>query len=221
MGQRIAACAAEDPGVRIAAGFDRGDAAELERQPSVPPTLAEARVVIDFSTDEGTRDAVRLARRLRAGLLVGTTALSPATLAALADAEREIPVMVCANTSLGVAVARRLVAEAARLLGDAYDVHLVETHHTKKLDAPSGTALALVASLRDGGREIPDSNVVAVRAGDVVGDHIVQFAGPGEIIRIQHTATTRDLFARGALRAARWLAGRPAGRYRIEDTFGA
>ncbi len=220
MGLRIAACAADDPTVRIVALLDRGDVPAAEQQASVPSTLAESRVVIDFSTDEGTQDAVRLARKLGAALVVGTTALSPATLDALRGAEASIPVMVCSNTSLGVAVARRLAAEAARLLGPGYDIDVIETHHTKKLDAPSGTALSLVASIAEGGRQVGKDHVHAIRAGDVIGDHIVQYAGQGEILRIQHTATTRDLFARGAIRAAKWIAGRAAGRYRIEDTFG-
>ena len=221
MGMRIGACAEGDQGVRITARLGRGDAAAFAQQTSMPPTLAETRVIIDFSLDAGCRDAVGLARKLGVGLLVGTTALSDATLAALAEAEREIPVMVCANTSLGVAVARHLAKEAARLLGAEYDVDIIETHHTKKLDAPSGTALALAASIREGGREIGRDHVHAIRSGDVIGDHIVQFAGVGEILRLQHTATTRDLFARGAIRAAKWLAGRTPGRYRIEDTFHA
>lgn len=219
MGQRIATLAAEDRRVRITALLDRGDLPAGWQQTSLAPTLAETRVIIDFSSDEGTKAAVGLARTLCAGLVVGTTALSGATLDALAGAEREIPVMVCANTSLGVAVARHLAREAARLLGSDYDVDIIETHHTKKLDAPSGTALALAASVREGGHEVAKDHIHAIRAGDVIGDHIVQFAGVGEILRIQHSATTRDLFARGALRAAAWLAERAPGRYRIEDTF--
>jgi 4-hydroxy-tetrahydrodipicolinate reductase len=221
MGLRIAACAEVDSAVRITALLDRGDVTTLEQQASISPMLASTRAIIDFSSDAGTREAIRLALSLRSALLVGTTALDASTMATLAQAQREIPVMVCANTSLGVAVARHLAKEAARLLGSAYDVDIIETHHTKKLDAPSGTALALAASVREGGREVDRDHVHAIRAGDVIGDHIVQFAGVGEILRIQHTATTRDLFAVGAIRAAKWLAGRAPGRYRIEDTFGA
>jgi 4-hydroxy-tetrahydrodipicolinate reductase len=221
MGERIAAIAQTDPSVQMTALLDQGDVRAIEQQTLVLPKLAETRAIIDFSSDEGSREALRLALRLRCGLLIGTTALSRTTLDGLAQADREIPIMVCANTSLGVAVARHLAKEAARLFGAEYDVDIIETHHTKKLDAPSGTALALAASVREGGRDVGPDHVHAIRAGDVIGDHIVQFAGVGEILRIQHTATTRDLFARGAIRAARWLIGRPAGRYRIEDTFQA
>ncbi|MBL9150479.1 MAG: 4-hydroxy-tetrahydrodipicolinate reductase [Phycisphaerae bacterium] len=221
MGSRIAACAEGDASVRIAARLDRGDIAEALQQPSVPSTLASGNVIIDFTSDAGAADAALLAAKLRVPLLVGTTALAPNTERALEDLARQVPVMVCSNTSLGVAVARRLAREAARLLGAAYDVDIIETHHTKKLDAPSGTALALAASVVEGGREISRDRVHAIRAGDVIGDHIVQFAGAGEILQIRHTATTRDLFARGAIRAGAWLVGKPAGRYRIEDTFPA
>jgi 4-hydroxy-tetrahydrodipicolinate reductase len=219
MGSRIAALMDGDASVELTARLDRGDIRAAEQQASISPKLASTRSLIDFSSDEGTREAIRLARRLRSALLVGTTALSESTARELTLAEAEIPVMVCANTSLGVAVARHLAREAARLLGADYDVDIIETHHTKKLDAPSGTALALAASVGEGGRPMDRNHIHAIRAGDVIGDHIVQFAGVGEILRIQHSATTRDLFARGAIRAAKWLAGRPPGRYRIEDTF--
>lgn len=219
MGTRIAACAAEDGAVRVAALLDQGDVPAILRQPSTLQSLADVDAIIDFSSDAGTNDAIALARALPAALLVGTTALSEATLRSLDELARGQAVMICANTSLGVAVARRLAREAARLLGEGYDVDIVETHHVKKLDAPSGTALALAASMAEAGRPLPKERVHAIRAGDVIGDHLVQFAGAGEIVQIRHTATTRDLFARGALRAARWLARQGPGRYRIDDTF--
>lgn len=219
MGQRIAACAEGLASIAISARLDRGDVPPILSQPSLPSMLASVQVVVDFSCDQGSREALELARRLRSGLLVGTTGLSSDTRDALDRAAEEIPVLVAANTSLGVAVTRRLVEEAARLLGAEYDVDIVETHHTKKLDAPSGTALALATSLETGGRRIAPERIHALRCGDVVGDHVVQFAGLGEILSIRHTATNRDLFALGALRAARWLAGRAPGRYRIDDTF--
>lgn len=219
MGLRIAACADADPSFLVAASLERGDTPMIVQQASVAPSLANVDVVVDFSTDEGTGEAIDLALKLPAALLVGTTALTPSTTAKLDDAARRIAVMTCSNTSLGVAVARHLAKEAARLLGSAFDVDIVETHHTKKIDAPSGTALSLAASVREGGGTIGKERIHSLRAGDVIGDHLVQFAGSGEILRIEHTATSRDLFALGALRAAKWLVGRPAGRYRIEDTF--
>jgi 4-hydroxy-tetrahydrodipicolinate reductase len=220
MGRRIATLAAADPRFVLAACLDRGEILPIVRQPSIPQSLAETEVVVDFSSDEGAREALALAQVLSAAILIGTTALSPTTLAEVDRAAASTPVMVASNTSLGVAVLRRLAEEAARLLGAEYDIDIVESHHNRKLDAPSGTALSLAASLEAGGRPVSRERIHALRCGDVIGDHLVQFAGPGEIVTLRHAATDRDLFARGALRAARWLAGRKPGHYRIEDTFG-
>ena len=135
----------------------------------------------------------------------------------LRDAARSVPVMVAPNTSLGVAVTRRLVAEAARLLGSEFDIEIVERHHRHKLDAPSGTAKALAESLDGAGRPISPERIHAQRLGDVIGEHTVTFAGPGEVIEIRHAATSRDLFARGALRLSSWLVHRPAGWHTVEE----
>lgn len=129
--------------------------------------------------------------------------------------------MVAPNTSLGVAVLCHLVAEAARLLPARFDVDLVDRHHARKKDAPSGTALRIAAAMRDrGGRELPLDRCHALRGGDVVGEHEIQFAGDDQVVRISHAAGSRDVFARGALDAAAWLAGRRPGRYGIEDALG-
>ncbi len=114
-----------------------------------------------------------------------------------------------------------LVAEAARLLGGNYDVDLIEVHHAGKRDAPSGTALRIAESMRQrSGIELPADRIHPVRAGDVVGEHTVEFSSAGERIRITHLATSRDLFARGALDAAAWLHRRDPGRYTIEQSLG-
>ena len=128
--------------------------------------------------------------------------------------------MIAPNTSLGVAVLNHLAAVAAGLLGTRYGVNLIEAHHTGKRDAPSGTALRIADTLRRAGAELPAESIHAIRSGDVVGEHTVEFAGGGERIRICHMATSRDLFARGALEAAAWLHGRPPGRYTIEQALG-
>lgn len=176
-------------------------------------------VVIDFSSPQGASRGLGLALRLHAALLVGTTGLDAATLTALRDASRTIPVMVTPNTSPGVATVGELVMRAARALGAGYQCSIVESHHIHKKDAPSGTAKRLAARCREGGADLHDDHVLSIRAGDIVGEHIVRFAGPGETIEITHRATTRDLFAHGALRAAAWLAGRPPGWYTIEETL--
>jgi len=115
--------------------------------------------------------------------------------------------------------AREPVAEAARLLGATRTLDIVESHHRRKVDAPSGTALSLANSLAEAGRPVPADRIHSLRGGDVIGQHEVVFAGPGETMRLEHRAERRELFALGALRAAKWVAGRPAGRYRIEDTL--
>jgi len=214
MGARVAALAREDSRFALAATLDLGDQLTLS-------DAAALDVVMDFSSDAGARAAARLAAAHRAALLVGTTALSAETRLAVDNLSLAQPVMIAPNTALGVAVLAHLVAEAARLLGPEFDIDLVESHHRSKRDAPSGTALRLAAALRErAGRELPSDCIHAIRAGDTIGEHVLEFAGPGERIRISHSATSRDLFALGALRAAAWLAQQPPGRYTIEQSLG-
>jgi 4-hydroxy-tetrahydrodipicolinate reductase len=176
--------------------------------------------VIDFSGDAGAARARDLAQRSGAALLVGSTGLSESTIAQLRDASRERAVLVAPNTSAGVAVAAAIVAQAARLLGPAYACSIVEAHHAGKKDAPSGTARRLAASAAEGGNPPREDQIVSIRAGDVIGEHTVRFAGPGEYLEVTHRATTRDLFALGALRAARWLHAQPPGWWTMEDMLG-
>lgn len=215
MGARTCALADDDPRFDLVARID------LDRAACAGDTAAPIDAVIDFSTDEGTRDAVNLATQRRAALLVCTTALSRQTLSNIEVASRSIPVMVAPNTSAGIAVMVHLVAEATRLLAGDHDVDLVEVHHSGKRDAPSGTALRIAEAMRErAGFELPPDRIHPVRAGDVIGEHAVEFFSAGERIRVSHTATSRDLFARGALDAAAWLARRPAGRWTIEQSLG-
>lgn len=180
----------------------------------LPRDLA-ADVVIDFSTPEGF---ARLYDQAVWPIVSGTTGM------AVPDSPR-VPLLHAANFSLGVAVLRRLVVQARAALAD-YDVELVELHHRHKRDAPSGTALRLVEGLgpvRNGhdGLRIPgEIGVHAVRGGDIIGEHTVYLCGPGERIQLGHVATHRGVFAAGAVRAARWIVGKPAGRYSIEDVIG-
>jgi 4-hydroxy-tetrahydrodipicolinate reductase len=219
MGAMIFRMVAADSRFCVVAQRDQGDA------PAAPPAADQAAdVVIDFSSENGAREACALAVAQRASLLVGSTGLSDATHRALDEASRSIAVLVAAHTSLGVAVVAHLAAEAARMLGPAFDIDIIETHHTLKKDAPSGTALRLAKAIREGGGEagarMTDDRIHALRSGDVIGEHEVRFAGQGERISIMHSATSRELFAAGALRAAAFLAGKPAGKYTIEQTLG-
>ena len=185
-------------------------------------------MVVDFSSAEGLARRAREAAELGVPLVGCATGLDEKQQAALDLASARTPVLYAANTSLGVTLLQKLVGEVARALGAAYDIELVELHHRHKLDAPSGTALLLAQAVLDAApehtlrhgrhgkaaRTSEEVGVHALRLGDVVGEHRVYFAGPGERVELAHIATSRDTFARGALRAARWIVGKPPGRYR-------
>jgi 4-hydroxy-tetrahydrodipicolinate reductase len=188
--------------------------------------------LIDFTRPEPFLDALAAARRAKAAFVSGTTGLGPDALRALDDAAREIPVLWEPNMSVGVMVLARLVEQAVKAMGDGYDVEIVEAHHRRKVDAPSGTALRLgEAALRarpelvpvhgrdgtPGERKVDELGYHAVRGGDVIGDHTVHLLGLGERLELTHRATDRSVFARGAVRAAKALAGRAPGRYRLAD----
>lgn len=168
---------------------------------------------IDFSLPEGFDAILGLCVARGVALVSGTTGLSDAQKAAMDDAASRIPLVWASNFSLGVAVLHDLVERAARAL-PGWDCDIVEAHHTRKLDAPSGTALTLGAAAQ-AGRAAP--HYASLRAGDIVGEHLVQFAGQGERIELIHRASDRDIFARGALHVAGRLPGRAAGRYRVAD----
>jgi 4-hydroxy-tetrahydrodipicolinate reductase len=213
MGSRIDALAEADADVRVVGRIGRD---------SDPAALASEGidVVVDFSSEAGTRRAIDFARRAHAALLVGTTGLSAETAAALRELAATNAVLVAPNTSLGVAVTRALARLASELLEQAgWKVDIVESHHDRKKDAPSGTALAIARSVEAGGMPVPSDRIHAIRAGDTIGEHEIRFAGPCERLHISHQAVSRDLFATGALRAAKWLASRPAGQYSMEDVL--
>jgi 4-hydroxy-tetrahydrodipicolinate reductase len=200
--------------------------------------LRGAAVALDFSTPLGTGEHARACAARGVPLLVGTTGFGADTRAMLEAAARLVPVLIAPNTSVGVGVLRQLVSLAAAALGEGFDVEISETHHRGKRDAPSGTALALgetIAAAR--GAALADVAVYArhgiceprksgsigfssLRAGDIVGEHTVTFAAAGERIELAHRATDRMVFARGALRAAEWLIGRPAGVYGMRHVLG-
>ncbi|MFM7261325.1 MAG: 4-hydroxy-tetrahydrodipicolinate reductase, partial [bacterium] len=214
MGTRIDALASADAGIEVVA--------RLHRENAMQAGLAHrAKVLVDFSTEAGTRAAIDVARASGAALLVGTTGLSDALRADLKALSTSNAVLLAPNTSLGVAITRRLARMAAEMLGPAeWSVDIVESHHDRKKDAPSGTALAIAASLGEGGMRVPPDRIHAIRAGDTIGEHEIRFAGPAERMLIMHQAVSRDLFAAGALRAAKWLAGRAPGWYTMDDVLG-
>lgn len=181
-------------------------AADLEQAPGFD-------VAVDFSLPAGFDRILALCASRGAALVSGTTGLEPEQRKALDSASAQIPVLWASNFSLGVAVLNDLVERAAGALR-GWDCDIVESHHVHKLDAPSGTALTLGEYARKGGAE---PRYASLRAGDIVGEHLVQFTTLGERIELVHRATNRDIFARGALHCAARLVGRPAGAYRVRD----
>lgn len=204
----VAAVSGRKPAQRVVDGVPFFAAAEL---PGVP----EFDVAIDFSLARGFDAMLGLCVERGTGLVSGTTGLSDAQRAALTQAASTIPVLWAANFSLGVAVLEDLVERAAAAL-PGWDCDIVEAHHTHKQDAPSGTALALGAAAQRGDAS---PHYASLRAGDIVGEHTVQFATAGERIELIHRAGNRDIFARGALQAAAWLNGKAPGEYRLRDLF--
>jgi len=208
----------------------------VEVTSDLPTALAAADVAIDFSQPHATRANIAACRAARKPLLIGTTGFAAEVSEAELDAAAgDIPLLVAPNTSLGVALLTELVRRAARTLPPEFDIEIIEAHHRMKRDAPSGTALALARAAGEG-RGLAPAEAVAgtsaarigprphaqigfaiVRGGDIVGEHTVLFAGPGEELRLSHRAGDRAIFARGALRAALWLLGQPPGRYGMND----
>jgi 4-hydroxy-tetrahydrodipicolinate reductase len=200
--------------------------------------LAGAHVVVDFTSHEASVRNAEACAGAGVALVVGSTGFTPEAKARVAEAARRIPVVLSPNMSVGVNVLFELVRQAAQVLGDAYDVEVVEIHHKKKRDAPSGTAVRLGEVAAEAlGRDPQDAlayarhgilgerppwqiGVQTLRGGDVVGEHTVYFCGEGERLELTHRATSREQFARGAVRAAQWIAGKPAGLYDMADVLG-
>jgi 4-hydroxy-tetrahydrodipicolinate reductase len=188
-------------------------------QAELAGALRGAGLAISFSAAEAAGAEALACAAAGVPLLMGTTGLGPAAKAALEQAARSIPVLVAANTSMGVTLLEELVRWAAAVLPADFDVQILDTHHRDKRDAPSGTALALGAAATEGRKSAGSVGYAAVRGGDVVGEHEVLFLGRGEQLRLAHTVTERAVFARGALRAGTWLAAQLAGAYRMADAL--
>ncbi len=250
MGQAVLRAAREE-GLEVVGAIEHSASAALGRDvgeiagvgsigimasADIGSALLGADVVIDFSRPDALRALAPVAARAGVAIVSGTTGLDAAAEKALDDAASRVAVLWAPNTSVGVFVLAELAKQAAKLLGPGFDIEIVETHHRAKVDAPSGTAVRLADAIgearagltrttgRDGqvgARKADEIGVLAVRGGDVVGDHSVHFFGAGERLELVHRATSRDLFARGAIRAARAIAGKPAGRYTMKDVVGS
>jgi len=229
MGKAIADAVAE-AGATLAGGVDAGgDVAALARS---------CDVLVDFSVPAALVGNVGAAVAAGVPIVIGTTGLGPDDHQTVDDAAAHVAVLQTGNTSLGVTLLAALVRQAAERLGPDWDIEIAEMHHRHKVDAPSGTALLLGQAAADGRGIKLEANsdrgrdgmtgrrteghigFASLRGGSVAGDHFVVFAGEGERIELNHRAESREIFARGAVRAALWLAGKPAGRYKMADVLG-
>ncbi len=219
LGSRIDALATGDDRFDVVARIDR------EHPHAHARGLAHQNheILVDFSHFGAIPDSIALARDRDAPLLVGTTGLEQEHLDALAELSTSVPVLVAPNTSVGCVVLIHTVQKIARALGENFFPSIAEWHRSGKVDAPSGTAKALRAEIEkasDGASRFGSMSVASVRAGGIVGEHVVRFDGPDETFELSHTAHSRDLFARGALRAAAWLVDQKPGRYDMTDVLG-
>ncbi len=199
------------------------------------PVFINSDVIIDFTTNAAARDHAAMAVQHRKPLVVGTTGLDADAQAALQAAAAVVPILYAANMSVGVTLFLSLVEQAAAKLGPDFDIEIFEAHHRHKVDAPSGTALALghaaaqgrgvklkdvMVLARDGARKLGAIGMSVFRGGDIVGEHTVTFAGTGERVELTHKATDRAIFARGAIKAALWLKNQKPGLYSMRDVLG-
>jgi len=249
MGRRLVALTIEDQALQLVGamesvesdhiGVDAGSLAGAGPcGVAIQSDLPACDVVVDFSLPIGTRTLLGKCRKAGCALVIGTTGLTDEDHAAIDAAAKSIAILQAPNMSLGVNLLFNLAGRVARQLGDDYDIEIVETHHRFKRDAPSGTAMGLAEAICEAtAKTIADDVVMdrhgddvprqpgqigmhALRSGDVVGRHTVSFGALGEEVTLGHVATSRDVFVRGALQGAKWLAGREPGRYHMSDVLG-
>ena len=252
MGSRLVALLKESTALTLAGaiegkghhalGEDAGEAAGVGKSgvpitDNLPRLLERGEVVIDFSAPEATLGHLRAVAEQRRAMVIGTTGFNAAQLEELKSLARQVPCVCSPNMSVGVNLIYKVISEMARILGEDYDIEVIEAHHRLKKDAPSGTALKIAEVLaqavnRDlnqvgvyarkgliGERKKQEIGIQTIRAGDIVGDHTILFGGMGERIEVTHRASSRDTFARGALRAARWIVTQPPGLYDMMDVL--
>ena len=230
MGQTLVACASVDPQFEIAAQVDLGD--------DLQAALPDCQAVIDFTQAEGTAALAEVCAQEGKVLIIGTTGQDSESRQRVANSARKIPIVFAPNFSVGVNALFWLTRKAVEILGPEFDLEVVEMHHRLKRDAPSGTARRLAEILAEvrglsyegdtrhgrtgmvGERTNTEIGLHAVRGGDVVGDHIVIYANVGERLELTHRASSRETFAKGALRAVKWATSQPPGLYDMQDVLG-
>lgn len=231
MGQRIAELVRKADDLSLVADVDRGD--------SLEEVISRCDVVIDFSVPLTAALNAKTAAKHKKPIVIGTTGLNESEKGAVLESARLVPIVFAPNMSMGVNVMLKAVEIAAKALGRQFKVDIAETHHVHKLDKPSGTAKKILdIVIRESGRRLEedvfvheddtgaerentdmDVSIRSVRRGEVIGDHVVHFSSPGEILTIEHHAITRDIFAEGALAAARWIVGKPASLYGMDNVL--
>ncbi len=252
MGRRIGYMVQQQEGLELAAAFEREGCPEIGKDvgevggygnigvpisEELESVIEQGDVIIDFTFHEATMQFAKLAAKHKKAMVIGTTGLSQENLAELARLAQDFPCVQAPNMAVGVNVLFKVAKKVAAILGDDYDIEIVEAHHRMKKDAPSGTALKLGEMVAEGvNRNLEEVGVFArhgiigerskkeigiqtIRAGDIVGEHTVYFAGAGERLEITHRAHSRDNFARGAALAAAWVSGKPNGMYTMFDVL--
>ncbi len=230
MGATVACCASADPELEVTAQIDLGD--------NLVTALADCQAVLDFSHPEVTAAIAELCAQSNRILVIGTTGQDGPGRRIVEDSARRVPIVFAPNFSVGVNTLFWLAQKTAHILGEDFDMEIIEMHHRLKRDAPSGTAkrlaeilletrgLSYEAGVRHGRTGMPgertktEIGMHALRGGDVVGDHTVVYAGPGERIELTHRASSRETFAKGALRAVKWAQHQPPGLYDMQDVLG-
>jgi len=253
MGRRIGFMANEHKALEVAGGFERADspfvgqdmgelagygASGVKVSASLEEIIEQGDVIIDFTFHEATMEIARTAAKYKTAMVIGTTGLTQENLTELADLAKNFPCVQSPNMAVGVNVLFKVARKMASVLGDGYDIEIVEAHHRLKKDAPSGTAIKLGEMVAEGvNRDLAEVGVYerhgiigertdqeigiqTIRAGDIVGEHTVYFAGAGERLEITHRAHSRDNFAKGATLAAAWIAGKASGLYTMFDVLG-
>jgi 4-hydroxy-tetrahydrodipicolinate reductase len=212
MGKTIAALAEADLKIDIVAQCDLGDPLE--------PAMNNCDVAIDFSNADAVEKICSAALAHRRALIIGTTGHSPAQRQLIKKTAQSLPIVFASNFSVGVNVLFWLTRKAAELLGRDFNPEIMETHHKMKKDAPSGTAKTLAEILKTARKMENEVPIQSIRERDVVGEHTVIFSGASERLELTHRAASREIFARGAMRAARWIIGKPPGLYSMQDVLG-
>jgi 4-hydroxy-tetrahydrodipicolinate reductase len=253
MGSRITALSKEYDGLQLAGAFERKDHKDTGKDIGIITGVGETGVkladspeavidnvdlIISFTTVEASLEHLRIASSKGKAMVIGTTGFTKDNLKEVAELTKKSPCVMASNMSMGVNLLLKVLQDIAKVLGDAYDVEIVEAHHRMKKDAPSGTALKMAQVIADalnrnlddvavyarkgiiGERKPKEIGIQTLRAGDIVGEHTVIFGGLGERIEVVHKVSSRDTFARGALRAALWVYGKPAGLYDMQDVLG-